>query len=170
MRILYRWMISVRRRSQVLAIVFPLCIFTARSSLAQSSSPPSGNSRTNPLAVEITTFDNKIFHAPANISIIASVSLNAPASKGDSVRVDFFANNRRLGSKKSFWRKGMGPDPHSRNAQPMIMSAAGFDPVELVWRNAPTRRYTLTARAIGAKGLAATSPPISITVLPSTPP
>jgi len=155
-----------RLRSQFWTILFPLCLFIACSSCAQSPSPPSGNNSTNLLAVEITIFDNKTFHAPATISIIASVSQSAPGRKGDSVRVEFFANTNRLGVRKSFWHDAVRPNPHSRNAQPMIMVAAGFDLVELVWSDPPAGNYTLTARATGAKGRSATSSPVSITILP----
>jgi len=97
---------------------------------------------------------------------MAIVTLDAPASAGDSVRVDFFANARKLGLRKSVWHAALGPDPHSHRAQPMIMRAAGFDPVLLNWSNVPAGVYALTARATGAGGRAAVSEPVKITVMP----
>lgn len=113
---------------------------------------------------------DKVFHAPATIRIQANVTLDDRAHKGESVRVEFYANTKRLGSRKSAWHDAIGPDPHSRNFQPMIMMAAGFWPVGLDWSNVPAGSYTLTARAIGAKGRSAVSAPVNITVLPSSSP
>jgi len=109
---------------------------------------------------------NKVFYTPATISIQADVSLDAPARAGDSVRVEFYANTKRLGSGKSVWHDEIGSNPHSRDFQPMHITPAGFWPVELVWNNAPVGDYTLTAKATGAKGRSAVSAPVNIPVLP----
>jgi len=152
-------------------LISPLCLFIACSSLAQTSSPPSGNNLTNLLAVQIDLMaGSEVFHAPASVSIQAVVALDAPARAGDSVQVEFFANTRRLGSRESVWHNAIGPNPHSRSFQPMIMVAAGFWPVGLVWSNAPPGDYALTAKATDSKGRSAVSAPVKITVLPSSRP
>jgi hypothetical protein len=109
---------------------------------------------------------NKVFYTPATISIQADVSLDAPARAGDSVRVEFYANTKRLGSGKSVWHDEIGSNPHSRDFQPMHITPAGFWPVELIWNNAPVGTYALTAKATGARGRSAVSAPVNITVLP----
>jgi len=102
----------------------------------------------------------KVFHASATISIQADVSLNAPARAGDSVRVKFYANTKRLGSRKNVWHDEMGPNPHSRDFQPIHIIPAGFVPVELDWNNPPVGTYVLTAKATWTNGLSAVSAPV----------
>jgi hypothetical protein len=114
----------------------------------------------------LTMTGNKVFHVPATISIEADVSLNAPARARDSVRVEFYANTKRLGSRKSVWHDKMRSNPHSRDFQPMHITPAGFRPVVLVWNNPPVGDYTLTAKVTGAKARSAVSPPVTITVVP----
>lgn len=114
----------------------------------------------------LTPTGNKVFHVPATISIEADVSLDAPARARDSVRVEFYANTKRLGSRKSVWHEAVGSNPHSRDLPPMHISPAGFGPVVLVWDNPPVGDYTLTAKATGAKGCSAVSAPVNITILP----
>ncbi len=108
----------------------------------------------------------KVFHAPATISIQADISLDAPVRAGDSVRIEFYANTKRLGSRKSVWHDEMGPNPHSRDFQPMHIFPAGFVPVVLVWNNPPVGAYALTARMTWTNGLSAVSTPVNIAVLP----
>jgi hypothetical protein len=69
---------------------------------------------------------NKVFHAPATISIQADVTLDAPARAGDSVRVEFYANTKCLGSGKSVWHDEMKSNPHSRDFQPMHITPRRF--------------------------------------------
>jgi hypothetical protein len=114
----------------------------------------------------LTTTGNKIFHAPATISIEADVSLDAPARARDSVRVEFYANTKRLGSRKSVWHEALVSNPRSRALPPMHIPPAGFGPVVLVWNNPPAGDYTLTARVSGAKARTAVSAPVNITILP----
>jgi len=161
----------VRMRSPIRTILFALCLFIACISFAQPARPPSGNNSTNLLAVELwLPQGDEVLHAPATISIQANVALDAPAQKGDFVRIEFYANTKRLGSRKSVWHDAVGPDPHSRKFQPMIMSAAGFWPVGLDWSNVPAGSYALTAKASDTKGRSAVSTPVNITVLPSPSP
>ncbi len=107
----------------------------------------------------------KVFHAPATISLHADVSLDVPARAGDSVQVEFYANKKCLGSRKSVWHDTVRPNPHFHDFQPMHITPAGFRPVELVWNNPPVGTYALTAKAIGPNGLSAVSAPVNITVL-----
>ncbi|MGD0743939.1 MAG: hypothetical protein ABSA45_02180 [Verrucomicrobiota bacterium] len=108
---------------------------------------------------------NKVFHAPATISIQADVSLDVPACAGDFVRVEFYANMKRLGSRKCVWHDEVRSNSHPRDCQPMEIIPAGFSPVEFVWKNPPVGDYTLTAKATWTNDLSAVSAPVNITVL-----
>src|ERR1017187_1847805 len=109
----------------------------------------------------------EVFHAPATISIRADVSLDAPACVGDSVRVVFYANTKRLGSRKSVWHDEGRSNSHYWNSQPMHTIPAGFRPVELVWNNPPAGDYKLTAKVTWTDDLSAVSAPVNIKVLPT---
>jgi hypothetical protein len=147
--------------------------FVAVVARAQTAAPPLGINTTNPLAVGLTLWPperDASFSAHDTIELMAQITLDAPASAGDLVRVDFFANARKLGSRKSVWHAGFGPDPHSHHAQPMIMRRAGFDPVLLDWSNVPAGKYALTAKATGAGGRSAVSEAVKVTVGPAAAP
>ena len=160
-------------RARLGTLLFALGLLWAHGGSAQTATPPDGTNSTNPLAVSLSLWlpdPEGSFHAPATIGLMAQITLNAPAPAGDSVRVDFFANTNKLGSRKSVWHDAIGPDPHARNFQPMIMRRAGFDPVEMEWSNAPAGGWAVTARATGVRGRSAVSAPLNITVLPTASP
>jgi len=108
---------------------------------------------------------NKVFHAPATISMQADVSLDAPLRAGHSVRVEFYANTKRLGSGKSVWHEELGLNSRTRDFQPMHIIPADFVPVKLVWNNPSAGDYALTARVTGAQRHSAVSAPVNITIL-----
>jgi len=163
---------SARVGWQFWGIFLPLCLLVACDRHKQNTSPPSGTNSTNPLAVTLSVWppDDIVFRAPATISIQAEVTLGAQNRAGNSVRVDFFADTNFLGSRNSVWHDEIRPDPHSRNAQPMIIVPAGFLPVRWVWNNIPAGNYSITAQATGSEGRSASSAPLNITVLPSATP
>ena len=117
-----------------------------------------------PPAARITSPPGEsVFRAPVNIALLAY----ADDPGGDVSNVQFFAGSNSLG----FGLPVPGPQP----ATPRIPSPIGppiflTNVFELIWSNAPAGSYALTAVATGNAGLAATSAPVSISVLPPLPP
>jgi hypothetical protein len=104
------------------------------------------------------------FHAPATITLLASVRVPSPRQPGEPIRIDFFANGNPIGAGQAIWHAGIQPDPQSRRAQPMIVRLPGYSPAPLVWSNIPAGRYTLSARATAANGTTVISPSAQVTV------
>jgi len=158
-------------------MIFLLCLFIAGNGLAQTPGASPGKPPQNPLSVTLEVMCNgdalhagDTLHAPAGIFILAGVTTKVGAHAGDTVTIDLFANNNKLGSRKSVWHDAIKPDPHSRKFQPMIMVAPGFGWVDFTWSNAPAGSYALTARASGLHGLSVVSAPVNITIVTSVPP
>jgi hypothetical protein len=144
-----------------------VALVTSSCGRGQTSNPPPTNSSSKLLSVEVFVFSpDHVYYAPTNIHIQAFVTM-AGAQAGDSVRVDFFANTKKLGSTKATWHDAIFPpnDPHHFHY--MHVLPAGFDPMEVVWKKAEPGDYTLTARASSPKALAAASKPVEIKILPS---
>ena len=111
------------------------------------------------------------YQAPANIFIQAYVRLKEPGlQKGDTVNVQFFADNQSLGSSKAIWHDAIRPHGPPGAAVPMFIIAPGFNPARWIWTNAPAGSHSLTAQATWTNGLSATSPPVVVTILPKTSP
>jgi hypothetical protein len=143
------------------------CLIAVGSGFAQPAGSPANGGLTDPLAVQIwPRLGREVFRAPANISIGAYVTPRAPAHAGEVVNVEFFANANSLGSRQSVWHAAIRPHASPGQTMPMFIMAPGFYLAQLVWSNAPAGSYVLTARATGATGLSAVSPPVNLTVLP----
>jgi hypothetical protein len=155
------------------AILF--CWLAAVSSHAQMPGPPEQDNSTNGLSVWLDlrwNTNNAVFNAPAKIDLLGYVQLHPDPGEGDVVRVDFFADGKRLGSGNAVWHGAIrpprrkwylfGPPP----AEPMHIVAAQFYPAEFVWKQVPAGIYSLTATATWTKGITAASAPLKATVLP----
>jgi len=156
-----------------IAILF--CWTAAGSSRAQTPGPFEKDDSTNGLSAWVYLrwdTSNAVFHAPATIDILGYVWLQPSPRAGDVVRVEFFADTKRLGSGKAVWHDEIGP-PRGKwylfgppPAEPMHIIAAQFYPAEFVWKKVPVGAYALTARATWTNGVATVSAPVKVTVLP----
>lgn len=104
--------------------------------------------------------------APAAIRLVASVSTSVPSHPGDTIKVNFLANSKYLGSAVCTWHEGHQPDPKSHTTQPMIIIPPGYSAAQWVWKHVPAGTYSLMATVIGGNGFAAYSPPVQVTVKP----
>lgn len=139
------------------------------------SAPFENDHSTNGLSVWLDlrwNTNNAVFTAPARIDMLGYVWLQPRPHAGDVVRVDFFADGKRLGSGKAVWHDEIRPPPGALYlfgpppAQPMHIVAAQFDPAEFVWQDVPAGIYTLTATATWTDGVISSSGPLKATVLP----
>src|ERR1700733_13620593 len=92
-----------------------VCLFVC-SGLSQNSGLASKISSTNQLSVWLDLrwdTNNAVFHAPATIDILAYVGLQSRPRAGDFVRVEFFADAKRLGSGKAVWHDEIRPQAPS---------------------------------------------------------
>jgi hypothetical protein len=105
---------------------------------------------------------NYKIYAPVNILLGAQFSTAASMQAGDVVTVDFFANDKKLGSRNSEWSDVMAFDPAL-----MKWTVRGFYGVALEWSNVPPANYVLTARASVRNGPSGASTPFKIEILPS---
>jgi hypothetical protein len=145
------------------------------SSRAQMPGPPETDDSTNGLSVWLDlrwNTNNAVFTAPAKIDLMGYVRLHPEPGVGDVVRVDFFADGKRLGSGKAVWHGEIGPPPGKwyllgpPPAESMHILAAQFYPAEFVWKRVPAGIYVLTATATWTNGITAVSAPLKATVLP----
>jgi hypothetical protein len=119
------------------------------------------------LSVEIFTPEaGEIFQGPTNIQLIAWAKITG-ARAGDKVKVDFYANTNFLGSAEARWHEAVFPPKDPHHFHYMHVLPAGFDALETVWRKPASGNYALTLKASGPNGLAATSAPVNVTVLPA---
>ena len=79
--------------------------------------------------------------------------------------IDFLAGTNTVGTQSASMTTAR---PHSRTGQaiPMIIGLVGYPAVEVIWHDAPAGTYSLTAKVTNEQGLATTSAPVKITVLP----
>jgi len=116
-----------------------------------------------PPVVRITSPpNNAVFRAPVNIALLAFALDPAGISN-----VQFFAGSNSLGfglPVPPSVRPGGGPGP---TPGPPIFPTNMY---LLIWSNAPVGSNVLTAVATDNSGIAATSAPVNITVLPPPPP
>jgi hypothetical protein len=139
------------------------------SGLAQLPGSPS---TTNHLTVSLWVPHAKNpCQAPANIFIQGYVRLNEPGlQKGDVVNVQFFADDKLLGSGKAVWHDMIRPHSPPGTAVPMVIISAGFNPAHWIWTNAPAGSHSLAAEATWTNALSGASAPVTITVLPAKSP
>jgi hypothetical protein len=114
-----------------------------------------------PPVVRITSPpNNAVFRAPVDIALLAY----ANDLSGYVSSVQFFAGSNSLG----FGVPVVSSEPPPpTNASPPAFQTNNF---LLIWSNAPVGSNSITAVAIDNMGLAATSAPVKITVLPATTP
>jgi hypothetical protein len=105
--------------------------------------------------------NNAVFLAPVDIALLAYA--NDPA--GYVASVEFFAGSNSLGFGLPL--PSAQPPPSAIPPGPPLFQTNSF---ELIWSNAPVGSNAITAVAIDNLGLAATSAPVNITVLPQPPP
>ena len=110
--------------------------------------------------------NNAVFHAPATIDMLAYVWLRPRPRAGDAVRVEFFANAKRLGSGKAVWHDEERPKEVPGHAVPMHILAAQFYPAEWILGNASVGDFSLTAKATWTNGESVVSAPLMVKVLP----
>jgi hypothetical protein len=111
--------------------------------------------------VRITSPPNHaVFHAPVDIALLAY----ANDLSGYVASVQFFAGSNSLGfGLPVTWDE---PPPPTNSTPPTFQTNTFL----LIWSNAPVGSNALTAVAIDNMGLAATSAPVNITILPPTTP
>src|ERR1700689_5823963 len=110
-----------------MAILF--CWMTVCAGHAQMPFPPEDINPTNGLSVWLGlkwNTNNAVFHAPARIDMVGYVRLRPDPKVGDAVRVDFFADGKRLGSGKAVWHGEIRPHAGPGEAIPMWVMAAQF--------------------------------------------
>ncbi|HEY1662202.1 MAG TPA: hypothetical protein VGI03_07270 [Verrucomicrobiae bacterium] len=139
----------------------------------------------HPPAVHIVEpADGAIFHAPANIRLVALATPygtdlgpeKAPpfihsdewelvSSPESQYTVAFLSGTNSLSLQNgSLVSARVKPVPG--RAEPLLMVLVGYPALEWTWHDVPAGKYTLTARATNEKGLVAISTPVQITVLP----
>jgi hypothetical protein len=106
-----------------------ILLFVTCCGLAQSPQSPSLKPEVwiQVLCGGETLHDGDILHAPTDIFMFFGVTSVVTGHPGDFVTIDLMVDTNKLCSEKCRWHKEVGPDPHSHNAQPMIMRLAGFD-------------------------------------------
>lgn len=102
--------------------------------------------------------NNSIFRAPVNIPLTAF----AVDTGGAIASVEFFAGSNSLG----FARVLTNLPPPILNPYNVLPVPRATDAYQLIWSNAPVGSYTVTALATDSNGVAATSLPIDLKVLP----
>jgi hypothetical protein len=110
--------------------------------------------------------EDKVFAAPCDVHIQASVGAVGNLRAGDTVSVDFFANTNNIGSGTCVWHEEVNPSKqwHGRGAVPLFIIPAQFSPAAMVWHNPPPGKYALTAKASCGKTVSAVSTPFNITI------
>lgn len=114
-----------------------------------------------PPVVRITGPTNgAVFHEPADVSIyVIAYPENTPTATPASLSVEFFAGTNCLG----FGVPLPIPGSTCSNCPP----PPDFG---LVWSNAPSGNYVLTAKATDTTGASTVSAPVNITIIPPEPP
>lgn len=158
------------------ALIFLFCAASAAGVLTQIPALPTHARTVKSLSVEINVWtpprgwsdDQTTFAAPCDLHISAVPAMDPPAIDGDTVRIEYFANTRLLGTQDSRWMPEVNPSAHARPGQavPMFIQRAQFSLAEFVWKNAPPGNYTMTARATFGQNPPAVSKSVAITILP----
>lgn len=145
----------MRKIRGCLALLF--CLLPAWSGMAQSG---------NPLRVDLSIWPpgRTNFQAQAEIKMMVVVNMDGPHQDGDAVKVEVFANGKRISKETSYWHPEQRPRP-GRDLY-LHITPAHFDAIPVHWSDPPVGHYALTARAAFSKTVKAVSAPANIIVSP----
>lgn len=151
----------------MMKIFLPLIFFGLMAGRVFAQTPPTETGKTNALSVDlwISPADRNL-PAPATIHLVAMVSTTLPGHAGDTIKVNFLADSKHLGSATAKWHEGHHPDPNSHLPQPLVIVRPGYSGAEWIWKDVPVGTYSLTATIVGNNGLTAFSEPKTVTVKP----
>lgn len=155
----------------LLLILFGACV------VAQTTNAPEGSGTGKPLNVSIEALfqgkrlqDGASVQAPVVIYLFPHLETAPKPHAGDTVEIDFFANDQKLCSQKAVWQDEKRPAQRPGQAVPMWIMPAQFLVSDCVWSNPAPGRYTLKAHAAGLNGLSAEAAPLRIKVVAASKP
>lgn len=102
---------------------------------------------------------------PVDLFVHPDITTTFPVHPGDSVKIDFFCDGRKLCSGKAVWRDAAVPPTLPGQAAPRYRIPAQFVYPNCLWTNVPPGRHVLSARAFGFHNFSAETAPLQITVL-----
>ncbi|HEY1789979.1 MAG TPA: hypothetical protein VGJ73_17670 [Verrucomicrobiae bacterium] len=112
--------------------------------------------------------DGVAVHAPANFFITPFVRTTLLLHAGDIVKIDIYADGRKMLSQKAVWHEEVNPSKNARpgEAVPMYIQPAQFFYKDLEWTNVPEGKHVVLAHAYDFHGLSAFSAATHVTILP----
>jgi len=149
-----------------------LVLLAAAGVVAQTTNAPAGGGGGKPLEISIEAVfqgkrlqDGARVQAPAVVYLFPHLEAAVKPHAGDTVAIDFFANDQKLCSQKAVWQDERRPAQRPGQAVPLWIMRAQFLISDCVWSNPAPGSYTLTARATGLKGLSADAAPLRVSVV-----
>lgn len=149
-----------------------LVLFVGAGVVAQTPGAPAQSGAGKPLDVSIEALfkgrrvqDGASVEVPAVIYLSPHLETAVKPHAGDTVKIDFFANDQKLCSQTAVWQDEKRPAHRPGEAYPLWIMPAQFLISECVWSNPAPGSYTLTAHATGLHGLSADAAPLRVTVV-----
>lgn len=150
-------------------IAFFFCLWTAFSSMAQSTSSAPLQLSMRVLFDGSAIPDGAFVPGPVQFFIHPDLTTTLPVHKGDIVTLDFMADGNKLTTAKAVWHDAQTPPVLPGQVRPMYLVPAQFIVPNYKWTNVPVGSHTLSIEAHGFHALSA-SATLHITVLPPLPP